>query len=46
MDSLSGESLEKNLEAMEDWYRAVIFDNNGKVVAKKNSQKLDEKELA
>ena len=45
MDSLSKETLEKSLEQAEDWYRAVLFDNNGKVVAVKNSPKLDEKEL-
>ncbi len=46
MDSLSTETLEKNLEGVEDWYRAVLFDNNNKVIAKKNASKLDEKELS
>jgi hypothetical protein len=45
MDALKPEDLEKNFELMADWYRAVLFDNNGKVIAKKNSNKVDEKEL-
>jgi hypothetical protein len=43
--SLSKESLEKNLNNMEDWYKAVIFDSNGKAVASKNANKMNEKEL-
>jgi hypothetical protein len=43
--SISKDSLEKNLASMEDWYRAVIFDNNSKVLASKNASKLDEREL-
>jgi hypothetical protein len=45
MDSLSKENLEKSLELVEDWYRAILFDNSGKVVARKNASKLDDKEL-
>lgn len=41
----STNTLEKNLGLMEDWYKTVIFDNDGKVLASKNANKLDEKEL-
>ena len=41
----SKDNLEKQLVAMEDWYKAVIFDINGKVVASKNAAKVGEKEL-
>jgi hypothetical protein len=43
---VSKENLEKNLISMEDWYKAVIFDSNGKIVASKNASKTSEKELA
>ena len=43
--TISKENLEKHLANMEDWYRAVIFDSNGKLVATKNSNKVTEKEL-
>ena len=36
----------KAMEGMQDWYRAVIFDKNLKVIAKKNLETVDEKELA
>ncbi len=38
-------SLEKNLGLMEDWYKTVIFDNDCKVLATKNVNKVDDKEL-
>ncbi len=41
----STNTLEKNLGLMEDWYKTVIFDNDGKVFAAKNVSKTDEKEL-
>jgi hypothetical protein len=41
----STNSLEKNLALMEDWYKTVIFDNDGKILATKNASKVDEKEL-
>jgi len=41
----SKDNLEKNLNTMEDWYKAVIFDTNGKIVASKNASKTSEKEL-
>lgn len=41
----SKDSLEKHLVSMEDWYKAVIFDSEGKVVASKNATKTNEKEL-
>ena len=43
--SISTSNLEKNLSQMEDWYKAVIFDSNAKVLASKNVSKIDEKEL-
>lgn len=39
------ENLSKSLETMEDWYRAVIFDTSANILAKKNMEKVDEKEL-
>jgi|LauGreDrversion4_2_1035121.scaffolds.fasta_scaffold771945_2 hypothetical protein len=42
----SKENLEKQLTAMEDWYKAVIFDSEGKIIASKNASKTSEKELA
>jgi hypothetical protein len=38
-------NIEKNLGLMEDWYKTVIFDNDGKVLACKNVNKLNESEL-
>ena len=38
-------NLEKNLGLMEDWYKTVIFDNDGKILASKNASKLNESEL-
>ncbi len=43
--SISTSNLDKNLSQMEDWYKAVIFDSNSKVLASKNVSKIDEKEL-
>ena len=41
----STNNLEKNLGLMEDWYKTVIFDNDGKVIASKNVSKVNESEL-
>jgi hypothetical protein len=38
-------NLEQNLNLAEDWYRAVIFDQSGKIIASKNAQKTNETEL-
>jgi hypothetical protein len=43
--TISKDNLEKHLAAMEDWYKAVIFDTNGKTIASKNANKTSEKEL-
>jgi len=43
--TISKDNLEKHLASMEDWYKAVIFDSEGKIVAAKNSNKASEKEL-
>lgn len=43
--AINKENLEKQLTNMEDWYKAVIFDSNGKVIASKNASKASEKEL-
>lgn len=43
MDNTS--QIETKLTEMEDWYRAVIFDTNVKVLAAKNA-KAEEKELS
>jgi hypothetical protein len=43
--TISKDNLEKQLSNMEDWYKAVIFDTNGKIIASKNSNKATEKEL-
>jgi hypothetical protein len=40
-----GKELEKHLAGMEDWYKAVVFDTNNKVLAVKNVNKVDDKEL-
>jgi hypothetical protein len=40
------EGVEKGLAGVEDWYKAVIFDSNGKIVASKNANKTSEKEVA
>jgi len=44
--SLNKDNLEKKLAEVEDWYRAVVFDDKAKVIASKNSSKADEKELS
>jgi hypothetical protein len=41
----SKDSLEKHLNAQEDWYRALIFDANKKPLANKNVAKVDDVEL-
>lgn len=41
----SKDNLEKQLAVMEDWYKAVIFDTDGKIIASKNANKTNEKEL-
>ena len=46
MENSLKNSLEQNLNLAEDWYRAVIFDLNGNIIAAKNSQKTNESELA
>lgn len=46
MEGSLKETLEKELNAFEDWYKAVIFDKNCKIVASKNSSKTEEKELS
>ena len=43
--SPSKESLEKQMNAQEDWYRALIFDANKKPIAMKNVPKPDDAEL-
>lgn len=43
--SIPQDNLEKHLTNTEDWYKAVIFDSNGKVIASKNASKASEKEL-
>jgi hypothetical protein len=43
--NVSKDNLEKQLATFEDWYKAVIFDSNGKIVASKNASKTNEKEL-
>ena len=45
VEKLDSDNLNKNLEMMEDWYRAVIFDTSCNVIAKKGMEKVDEKEL-
>jgi len=45
MEGSLKETLEKELNTVEDWYKAVIFDSNAKIVASKNASKTDEKEL-
>jgi hypothetical protein len=45
MESTSKDGLDKQLAAVEDWYKAVIFDANCKVIASKNVNKVDEGEL-
>jgi hypothetical protein len=43
--NISKENLEKHLTSMDDWYKAVIFDSSAKIIASKNANKTDEKEL-
>ena len=46
MESIpSKENLENSLNAMEDWYRTLIFDANKKTIASKNIPKVDDAEL-
>jgi hypothetical protein len=45
MESNSKDNLEKNLNTMEDWYKSIIFDSSAKIIASKNANKTDEKEL-
>ena len=46
MDKLDPKNLETKLVEVEDWYSAVIFDEKGSIVARKNASKTDEKELS
>jgi hypothetical protein len=46
MEGSLRENLEKEMNAVEDWYKAVVFDTNAKIIAAKNSNKTDEKELS
>ncbi len=41
----STSDLNKSLEKVEDWYRVVIFTKDCEVIAKKNMEKVDQKEL-
>lgn len=43
--TISKDKLEGELTKFEDWYKAVIFDGEGKVIASKNANKTNEKEL-
>ncbi len=43
--TISNENLEKHLGNMQDWYKAVIFDSEGKMIASKNANKHKEAEL-
>lgn len=44
MESYKGK-LEEEFKKYEDWYKAVIFDTEGKIIASKNCDKLKEEEL-
>ena len=37
--------LEEEFAKYEDWYKAIIFDNEGKIIASKNCDKLKDGEL-
>ena len=37
--------LTEQLNKFEDWYKAIIFDTNGTVIASKNTDKLQDGEL-
>lgn len=37
--------LTEQLNKFEDWYKAIIFDTNGTVIATKNTDKLQDGEL-
>ena len=37
--------LEEEFKKYEDWYKAIIFDTEGKIIASKNCDKLKEGEL-
>lgn len=45
VESVNSDNLSKALAGMEDWYRAVIFNKDLKVVATKNLEKVNEGEL-
>lgn len=45
VESVNSDGLSKALAGMEDWYRAVIFNKDLKVVAKKNLDSPNEGEL-
>lgn len=42
---MENSNLEQTLTLAEDWYRAVIFDTSGKIIASKNASKTNESEL-
>ena len=44
-DDKSNTDINKALESMEDWYRAVIFDSSSEVLAVKNVDKVNKDEL-
>lgn len=44
MESLTPK-LEEEMAKFEDWYKAIIFDSEGKIIAKKNCDKLVDGEL-
>ena len=44
MESLTPK-LEEEMGKFEDWYKAIIFDTEGKIIAKKNCDKLVDGEL-
>ena len=41
----SGDKLVEELNKFEDWYKAIIFDKDCKIIAKKNCDKLKDGEL-
>jgi predicted DNA-binding protein len=40
------DKLEKQLNEFEDWYKAVIFNKDGTIIASKNANKASDKEIA
>ena len=44
MDSIK-EKLNNELKSYEDWYRAIIFDGDCKIIASKNAEKVEDGEL-